>query len=189
VEDAIDPGELITREELIRQLVSEGVDVNANDITYWQSSGVIPYAERQWSGRTAYAFYPVWMVDIIRELRALQAQGRKLAELRPQLRTLAKALTARHRDVTLADAEMESVPVGTRFSVSDARAPMGKLTLDRLGILALGMKMASMYEDEGGPHITRVDIRLIDDRGLSHNFEIEVEGAPDDQPSPEPLDI
>jgi len=189
-EDPIDPGELITRDELIRRLEAEGVDVTDADVTYWQRRGVIPYGERQWSGRVAHVYYPGWMVDIIRELRAQQAQGERLRFLRPRLSALAKELTSRHRHVGRNDvgrmtgverAEVRAAtvhPGGTAHSlaaeVHGTSSASADLTVAYSPIAYHAMEIARIYEQGGAPRIKRAEVRLIDERGNVHSLAVEI---------------
>ena len=189
-DDPIDPGELITRDDLIQRLTAEGIAVTAADLIYWQRRGVIPYGERQWSGRVAHVYYPGWMVDIIRELREQQAQGGRLRFLRPHLSALAKELTSRHRHVDAADvgqmtgverAEMRAAtvhPGGTAHSlaaeVHGTSSASADLTVAYPPIAYHAMEIARIYEQGGAPRIKRAEVRLIDERGNIHSLAVEI---------------
>ncbi len=77
---------LVTREELIGQLAEQGLAVSEDDFQYWQGAGVIPFGVRRWHQGATRLLYPVWMIDLIRQLRIWQVEGRKLADIGPELR-------------------------------------------------------------------------------------------------------
>ena len=189
-DDPIDPGELITRDDLIQRLTAEGVAVTAADLIYWQRRGVIPYGERQWIGRVARVYYPGWMVDVIRELREQQAKGNRLRFLRPHLSALAKELTSRHRHVVAADAgQMTGVDSATMRAATvhlgEAAHPLtaeahgtsaasANLTVAYSPIAFHAMEIARIYEQGGAPRIKRAEVRLIDERGNVHSLAVEI---------------
>ena len=182
-EDPIEPGELITRDDLIQRLTAEGVAVTAADLIYWQRRGVIPYGERQWDGRVAHVYYPAWMVDVVRELRAQQAAGVRLRSLRPHLMAFTRELTSRHRHITMADvgtmtgADAATVQAATvhplAAEVHGTSAASAELTVAYSPIAFHAMEIARIYQENGAPRIKRAEVRLIDERGNIHSLAVE----------------
>jgi len=178
-EDPGDPGALITRDDLIRRLTAEGVAVTAADLIYWQRRGVIPYGERQWNGRVAHVYYPAWMVDVIRELRAQQAAGVRLRSLRPHLMAFARELTSSHRFVTAADTWTATATGTETATVQAATVHPGEtthpLTSNAYSPIAVhAMQIARIYQENGAPRIKRAEVRLIDERGNVHSLAVEI---------------
>ena len=87
--DAPEPAELLTREELLDRLAAEGLPVTGNQLRYWQTAGLVPYPIRRRLGQAVYAYYPAWMVELVRGLIDLRAQGHTLPQIRAILRAKA----------------------------------------------------------------------------------------------------
>jgi len=184
VDDPIGPGDLITRDELLRHLVAEGISVSERDLLYWQKKGVIPHAERKWVGRVGHAYYPPWALNLIRALRRLQSEGKTLAEIRVDLRILARELTTRHVHVSIHDTGDETVSMSTTSHPLEAAAVGTSATQAELsgGFSAtnittpptqfgeMAAEFARVYEESVGPHIDRVEVRLLDTHGVPHAF-------------------
>jgi hypothetical protein len=100
-----DDEELITREELLGQLQTQGVEVDVDDLRNWQTQGVIPYGERVWhkeTGRTRVV-YPTWMVPVLAQLRHLQGKGKTLQDIGLDLRATAILRTGHYPHVHFLD--------------------------------------------------------------------------------------
>lgn len=113
--DAPEPDELLSRDELVERLASQGVKVSVRDLRNWQVGGVIPYGIRKWDGDAPRSMYPPWMIDLVRDLRAMQAQGVPLAEIGHKLQTRAPALAAR-RDAVIQAGTATATAQGGRLS-------------------------------------------------------------------------
>jgi len=87
--NAPDPGQLISRDDLIQALQQEQINATERDLLYWQKVGLIPYPIIRRAGRAGYAAYPFWMIELIRALRSMQADGKSADEIRAALRRLA----------------------------------------------------------------------------------------------------
>ncbi len=70
------PDEVLTRDELLDRLATEGVTVSVDDLQNWQRAGVVPYGIRRWHRGATRMLYPPWMVDLLRHLRVQQQAGR-----------------------------------------------------------------------------------------------------------------
>src|SRR5687767_7574568 len=81
-----DPEHLLTREEVLAQLGQEGFVVSEESLRHWQALGAVPYAVRQWHNGATRALYPQRMLTVLRTLRNLQADGKKMSEVREHLR-------------------------------------------------------------------------------------------------------
>ncbi len=83
-----EPDELLTRDDLLEGLRRDGVVVREDDLQNWQGAGIVPYGVRRRhpSSRTGRMLYPWWMGHVLRDLRALQAEGRSLRSIEPILR-------------------------------------------------------------------------------------------------------
>ena len=90
--DAPEPSALLTRQELLDRLAREGFPTTGNQLRYWQTAGLVPYPVRRRQGQAVYAYYPPWMVEIVRALLDLRAHGDKLPQIRATLRGLAPAV-------------------------------------------------------------------------------------------------
>ena len=91
---APESGALLTREELLERLEAAGVPVTGNQLRYWQTAGLVPYPIRHRRGQGVYAYWPPWMVELIRSLRDQQARNRKHPEIQARLRSSAASFAA-----------------------------------------------------------------------------------------------
>jgi hypothetical protein len=145
--------ELLTRDQLLVQLNDDGVKVTAYDLENWQRTGIIPRGIRRWhrrqdgSGATE-SFYPRWMADVIRHLRALQGEGFKLAYVGPRLREIAAHDTAHVR--------------------VREEATVTKMLTDDDGLLAPAVEAVEAYARR--ERMTPVAIMFRDKDGFEHAF-------------------
>jgi hypothetical protein len=143
----------------MERLEAEGIAVSQHDLQNWQYDGIIPYGINRSDGRGLRTFFHPAMPDIIRMVRALQADGLTLDEIRPKL--------IEHFGRLL------QVPGSSENGISPAwREPM----------LKFGPRVAQMareYEShfaKGGPHtsIAHAELRLIDEEGRPMVFRYDV---------------
>ncbi len=144
------PERRISRDELIARLRDEGLSVTAFDLGNWQAAGVVPFGISRWDGRVTRTFYPPIMVDIVRSVRALQANGRKLAEIGPLLQEHFAGILGRDAD-----------------NIDPPEFPH---------VLA---DFARNHERIFGHQIVRAEVRLIDDRGIPSAYRFDLPPAPD----------
>ncbi len=84
-----DPGQLLTREQLVKRLQAAGVKADVADLRYWEYLGILPRAVRQRHEGATRAVYPEWFVYLVRQLRALQGAGYDLDTIGSILRVIA----------------------------------------------------------------------------------------------------
>ncbi len=148
--------DLITRDELVHRLAAEGIEVAPNDFRYWQTEGALPRPVKRWHNGATRALYPVWMVDVVRHLRRLQAEGYTLRYLGPRL---------------LSYAQMRETASHPPFvDTEQSRDPSGDMDNQLRSI-------AADHERRTGIRIARVELRLIDEAGhpLTYTFPKTVE--------------
>lgn len=93
--DAPEPTWLQTRAELLETLEARRVDppVTESDLRYWEYRGLLPAPIRQWHHGATRAVYPLWVTELVADLRFLQAVGHPLAQIGPALRAEATRLS------------------------------------------------------------------------------------------------
>ncbi len=152
-----EPAEL-TRQEIVDRLRAEGVAVTVQDIANWQRTGVLPRGTSRRTGRALQMLYPVRYLDLLRDLRELQEEGLRLADIGPRLRVkhYRKPRTVRGKATVTSTSS-----VSARASV---RRGDPALTADD-GLAQTLRTIARKHEQTYGGHIARVELRLIDDHG------------------------
>jgi len=179
--NAPDPDPLLTRDQFLQHLDAKGIAADERNLLYWQSQDVIPYAERRRIGRVGYAYYPAWMIDIVGALRDLQAEGAKLEEIRVRLRQLARTITAPGLAGTTGGVGGTSGSLTVTPATATARADATltgeravpatvSVAVTQVEFSVLAETIARTYEANSGPPITRVELRLYDERGNPHVF-------------------
>ncbi len=93
-EDAPEPEELLTRDELVERLAQMGIDASAGDLQFWEGIGVLPRAVRQWHNGAVRAVYPDWFVHLVRAVRRLQDEGYTLRQIPDRVRIHARLMLA-----------------------------------------------------------------------------------------------
>ena len=157
-----EPDGLLTRDQLVDQLRGEGFVVDRDDLRNWQSTGAIPYGINRWRDGAVRTLYPAWMLDVVRTLRAEQANGRKLAEIRAHLRDVF--------DRRSADAATLRAAATTTVEKFPAVPPdLG----DRLAAFSRDAERAT------GGRIVRAEVRLIDEDGRPLVFRFDVRAQSD----------
>ncbi len=142
--------QLITREELLQEIHDATVDVSERILLSWESKGVLPRPVRRWRDGAPRAFYPVWWIDIIREVRELRDSGVPLEQIRPRVRFL---LFDRSR--------IHSTYAGARSAA-----------------LTAALHYAHVHEQFSGRPVSRVELRFIDEDGnASTAFDVPVEAV------------
>lgn len=206
---ATEPDELLTRDELIEQLRGEGFVVDRDDFRNWQSSGAIPYGiNRRHNGATR-TLYPGWMLDVVRTLRAMQADGRKLAEIRAHLRdrfdrrrsammaagvgqaaargeaaTLGGGATIYGSASVVATATATAKATHVRSADASAVRATEVTAVERLPAspVDLGDRLVALARDAeraSGGRIVRAEVRLIDEEGLPLVFRFDTRPSQD----------
>jgi hypothetical protein len=86
--DVPEPTVLLTRDEFLARLQRRGVDVEENDLRYWEYEGILPRAVRQWDpeAKARRAYYPLWMMAPVVALRELRRDGLPLRDILPYLK-------------------------------------------------------------------------------------------------------
>ncbi len=102
VKDTPEPKKLLTRDELVERLAHMGVDASAGDLQFWEGSGVLPRAVRQWYNGAVRAVYPDWYPYLVQEVRRLQAEGYTLRQIPLQVRLHAHILIGIEASMTAA---------------------------------------------------------------------------------------
>lgn len=98
-DDAPDPGEYLTRDELAERLTAMGADVGADDFRHWEAVGALPKTVRRWHDGATRAVYPDWFIPLVIGLRELQATKMSLADIGPALRdAFEESLTRRQNE-------------------------------------------------------------------------------------------
>jgi hypothetical protein len=69
---------LLTTDQLLAALESQGIKITRWDLSYWQRQGVIPYPTKGSRGGATWALYPRWMIDVVQVLRRSQTHGQSL---------------------------------------------------------------------------------------------------------------
>jgi len=183
--DAEQPTDLMTRDELVQALNREGVQVTVRDLAFWQSNGAIPYPLKRRIQGVTQGYYPPWFAELIRELRRLQEDGRKLSEIRPALHALAQNLS-RQRHVSAHDqgrmtsTEHAHIQATTgHLSLKGLSAAVssgsGTLSVSPSVFEPLATAIARAYRERYGTQITEVQIRLIDERGNPMDFSFQTD--------------
>jgi hypothetical protein len=163
-----EPELLLTRDHVLDQLRDEGFIVSRNDMRNWQTAGVIPYGINRWHEGAVRTLYPGWAAPMLRSVRTLQGEGRKLPEIRDRIR-------ARWRDRTElfvigVDAKATGRVVAksgadsqTLLSSETARV---EKTIDPPADLAPRLAdLARLAERALGGRFVRAEVRLIDEHG------------------------
>src|SRR5215213_2072102 len=168
--DAPEPARLLSRDELIDELRSRGLDVAESELLHWQAQQVIPYAEKERIGKVSYTRYAPWMVDAIQELVRLRTDGMRLLQIRTEMpRIIANVARGdpAHRVDAIGTAHAGRVTItGTTATATDS--DNGKSAPAAFAPLADAIARA--YEERHGISIRQVDIRLVDDRGNPVSF-------------------
>jgi hypothetical protein len=146
--DAPEPGELLTRDELLGRLAAEGEPTTGNQLRYWQAVGLIPFPtkRRQPGGTAVHAQYPPWVTELVRALRDHRGVGDHLPATRAHLRALAPRLAAGGRYGGYREALFP--PHQTRQLA----------------------EIAAAWQPTIRRPIVRVDLRLTDDLGREYEF-------------------
>ena len=141
--------DLVTRPELIARLTEEGVEVAEKDFIYWQREGVLPYPVKIRHDNATWAFYPVWITHLVKDLIRLRAEGIPLGEVRTRLKDRAHQLTVNHQVVaTLVDRTEDLRPAAEEVA--------------RIGESVTGKKIAT------------VRLQLFDESGERSTFTFDV---------------
>lgn len=74
--------ETFTRPQFVERLRTEGLDVSPRTLAYWESEGIIPRSVREWRDVAPQSVYPAWMLDVVRTVRGMQAEGATLEQIR-----------------------------------------------------------------------------------------------------------
>ena len=112
---------------------------------------MIPYPELKFVGRVGYAYYPFWMIDVIRLLRKLQADGVTLEAMTDQLREHARTASV------IQEWRPSESPTTVRFLGSRLRSAVND--------------MVRIYTEIVGADVTDVEVRITDERGSVHYFD------------------
>lgn len=201
----LDPAHLLTRDELIGQLRAQGVELGDKSLSFWQAAGAIPYPVKIRRGRAAYAYYPPWFVDVIRELRRLQDRRKSLEEIGPILRDMAAhgfptehplSATAERRDATdtartgtahasgnrVTGSASGTVAVTATDHGSAAGSETAHVTIipsaSPRGFAQLAEAIAALFEGEYGTTTNRVAITVVDARDVPFVFVFPTKAAP-----------
>jgi len=163
--DAPAPTELMTRDELLTRLREEGLAVSRDNLRDWQSAGVTPYGINRWHEGATRTLYASWVVNVIRTLRAMQADGHKLPEIRDALRRTTFWPVTFHPPAATATAEASPPTLHT----APQSAAIAVLPDD---LAARLIAFARQHEETFGARIVRVDVRLVDENGIPLAFRI-----------------
>jgi hypothetical protein len=173
-DDNPDPSTLLTREELLEKLRIDGFVVSNNDLRNWQYHGVIPYAVRQWHDGAVRALYPEWLLTVIRALRTRQAEGRKMSEIRTDLRSTFRRDGMKIRSGPI-HITLPKFSVTANASVRNAEDVTAARSEDTVSIAKLTppaelehlLKLFARSSEQalGGTQIDRAEVRLIDSNG------------------------
>lgn len=195
-EGAPDPDELLTRDELIEQLRGEGFVVDREDLRNWQSTGAIPYGVNRWDGTATRTFYAPWMLGVVRTLRVMQADGRKMAEIRVHLRDLFDRRRSASKAGRVRSASAAVVATVTATSTATVRATA--FVSDTAAVRAtetatvatfpavppdLAGRLAAFSRDAEratGGRIVRAEVRLIDEEGRPLVFRLDTRPRPNE---------
>jgi DNA-binding transcriptional MerR regulator len=187
--DGVSEPVVITRDDLLSRLTTEGVHVNVDNLQNWQEDGVIPYGTRQWHNGATRLMYPPWMFDIVRELREQQAHGWPLSEIARRLRVLSFALQgpadhsltgaitgtlSAHRNITVSD---EGQIIGSETaSVRRIPTPTSIAVVPR-DIVERLQQWAQEHEETFGVRLARINISLVDEHERPLTFPIDARRA------------
>ncbi len=188
---APEPDELLTRDELLERLRGEGFVVSVDDLRNWQSTGTIPYGINRWRDGSVKTHYPRWMLDVVRTLRAMQSDGRKLAEIRSSLRDIfdrrrsdpvaaAMGATGVHPDpieTAMQQAGVHPDPVAAAMRAAGIGGAVFATdpVIEGAGDLAPRLaEIAREHERAFGGRIVRAELRLIDEHGLPLVFRFDL---------------
>ena len=158
-----------------------GVEATTPDFLYWQRQALVPYPVKHRRAGATRAYYPAWVADLVRHLRRRQEAGRTLAELRPEMKTVARALSEGRPAAVAGVGIRIEVPAG-RLEVIGAPATAvvhedfgagsaaGALSATPATFPPLAAALARAYEARFGGRIVRVEVRLIDERDRPASF-------------------
>jgi DNA-binding transcriptional MerR regulator len=88
--DAPEPDRLFTRDEVLEFAARDGTKVTTSNIRYWEALGIIPRPIRRWHGDAVHAVYPIWVANLLRQVRTFQREGYNLRQIKHHIRTLAR---------------------------------------------------------------------------------------------------
>jgi len=148
--------ELLTRGQLIAQLKDEGIEITAFDLGNWQRAGIVPHGARRWRDGATRVVYGPEMVDVIRRLRALQAEGYKLRQIGSRLRASVA------RDAVHIHSTDEATVVRTLSDVDGLLSPAVEAV----------EAYARRYQERHGVRLTPVAIAFRDEDGHEHVFPV-----------------
>jgi hypothetical protein len=149
-----EPTDLITRDEVIERLHDRGVSVTPRTLANWESIGATPRPIRRWRDGAPRALYPAWVVDIAAQVPGmLRHEGIPLHDVGSDLR----------QQIWPPDAVV-MLPDGSRLGgVFRAARPK---PLEEATDTAIKL-LTERYLRATGLHITRIEIRVTDERGVS----------------------
>ncbi|MDP9364222.1 MAG: hypothetical protein M3Q10_08355 [Chloroflexota bacterium] len=192
--DEPEPAELLTRDELIERLRDEGFVVDREDLRNWQSTGTIPYGINRWDGTATRTFYAPWMLAVVRTLRVMQADGRKMAEIRAHLRDLFD----RRRSASKAGRIRSASAAAVATATATAAATVVRSSSDTAAVRAteataverfpavppdLAGRLVAFSRDAEratGGRIVRAEVRLVDEEGRPLVFRFDTRPPPDE---------
>lgn len=148
------PDDLLTRDELIARLKDEGIQVSAYDLGNWQRAGAIPHGLRRWHDGAPAVLYPPGMVEVVRRVRDLQAQGHKLRHIGPQIRATAA------RDAAHVHGEDEATVARTLADIDDLLAPA----------IEASEAYARRYQERHGARLVPTAIAFRDEDGREYAY-------------------
>jgi DNA-binding transcriptional MerR regulator len=174
-EETVAPEALLTRQEVVDRLRSEGVDVTVFDLTNWEKRGITPRPTRQRTGRTTHAMYHPQELDVIRTLRELQAEGKPLSEIRPELRGRfpRRLRGSAHIRIQSNATATGTVRVPTATATAEAHAPtVATLPEDLMAHLRT---FAHHHGEDVDSEIVRIELRLINADGHTLTIPVDVQ--------------
>ncbi len=119
---APDPGDMISREELIDRLQADGITVTPRQLHYWETEGALPKPVKRSHTGAIRAVYPTWVLPLVPRVQALRQQGVPLREIGSQLRKAmdqgVEGITARITQTTIVHSAAHGVDVDDKAALA-----------------------------------------------------------------------
>ncbi len=152
------PTSLLTRDELLERLKAWGVEVETGDLRFWEYTGILPRPVRRRIEGATRAYYPPWMMSMVRLLRELQAGGYPLRDIGPRLRAFASEAAEFKSFFEQQAAQGKAVDEHYALAIPVEIAIEKELRDDyRPSLLTL----ARFHERLTGQSVKRIEIRLL----------------------------
>lgn len=122
--------ELITREEMLDQLGSMGLDLPLGTLRHWEGIGILPAPIRRRHSGATRALYPPWMPHLVHSLATSKRWGTPAETLAAKSREIAREVITHHELQQLASTEQVQAALALLADRCEALAGDRPLAVD-----------------------------------------------------------